>query len=312
MKLIKPALMFYKSYLEAINESKGLFPYATDSFFNPINEDLFVAMDNYEKGINLPSGYVPATFLWLIDKDEFIGVVNIRHHLTSSLLNFGGNIGYAIRHSKWNQGYGTFMLNEALKYCKNTLHLDKVMLTCHNENIASKKVIEKNGGILQDISNVIVDNKEINLRRYWIFLEKKPIRIVGVVIKDNKILCQREKDKTEYALPGGHLEANEGMIECLKREFIEEQGIKIDVNRLLWIENSCWNHQGHTIKSVNFYFLVSPNHNVIPDNQIDNLNILFEWLPVSTLDKYEIYPSFLKDELEKLYNGVKLFDISYN
>ena len=117
---------------------------------------IFKTFENYRIGKNLPYNYVATTYLWLVGRDEFIGEISIRHKLTNSLIRFGGNIGYGIRYSKWNNGFGTIMLAMALGYAKDVLRLKKVLITCYDDNIGSARVIEKNGGLLQDkIVNVI-------------------------------------------------------------------------------------------------------------------------------------------------------------
>ena len=90
--------------------------------------------------------------------------------LTDSLLRHGGHIGYGIRYSKWNFGYGTKMLALALKKAKQ-MGLEKVLITCNDDNIGSAKFIENNGGILQDIIKNVVDGKKIYTKRYWIELK---------------------------------------------------------------------------------------------------------------------------------------------
>ena len=118
--------------------------------------DIFKVFEDYMIGKNLPYNYVATTYLWLVGRDEFIGEISIRHKLTNSLIRFGGNIGYGIRYSKWNNGFGTIMLAMALGYAKDVLRLKKVLITCYDGNIGSARVIEKNGGLLQDkIVNVI-------------------------------------------------------------------------------------------------------------------------------------------------------------
>ena len=87
-----------------------------------------------------------------------------------SLLRYGGHIGYGIRYSKWNFGYGTKMLALALKKAKQ-MGLEKGLITCNDDNIGSAKVIENNGGILQDIIENVVDGKRIYTKRYWIELK---------------------------------------------------------------------------------------------------------------------------------------------
>ena len=101
--------------------------------------------------------------------EEFIGEISIRHNLTDSLLRYGGHIGYGIRYSKWNSGYGTKMLALALKKAKH-MGLNKVLITCDEDNIGSAKVIENNGGILENIIENIIEGKKIYTKRYWIEL----------------------------------------------------------------------------------------------------------------------------------------------
>ncbi|MCO4254079.1 GNAT family N-acetyltransferase [Pseudarthrobacter cellobiosi] len=44
-------------------------------------------------------GYVPCTYLWIVEGDTFLGSLAIRHELNDFLLNEGGHIGYSVRPS---------------------------------------------------------------------------------------------------------------------------------------------------------------------------------------------------------------------
>src|SRR5262245_333304 len=96
-----------------------------------------------------PVGYVPSTTLWWVDGLEYLGRIAVRHRLTPSLLEVGGHIGYDIRPSARGQGHATAMLRTALPVA---LHLDinPALLTCDADNAGSRKVIERNGGVLED------------------------------------------------------------------------------------------------------------------------------------------------------------------
>jgi predicted acetyltransferase len=96
-----------------------------------------------------PEGFVPVTNLWLADGDEFLGRIAIRHSLTPILLEAGGHIGYDIRPSARRKGYATAMLREALPIAFD-LGIDPALVTCDVDNIASRRVIERNGGVLED------------------------------------------------------------------------------------------------------------------------------------------------------------------
>lgn len=94
-------------------------------------------------------------------------MLNLRKEIKDNLLNYIGHIGYSIAPSKRRQGLGTIMLQLALIEVKN-LGLDRVLVTCTDDNIASAGVIENNGGVLE---NKCVDPGDQKLtRRYWIEL----------------------------------------------------------------------------------------------------------------------------------------------
>lgn len=142
----------------------------TYDFLDTTQSDIFKRIEDFRTGNNLPNGYVKATYLWLIENDEFIGEVSIRHSLTDSLLRFGGNIGYGVRYSLWNNGFGTKMLSMALVYAKKEIGLNKVLITCNDDNHGSARILEKNGGVLQDKIANTIDGVDRISRRYWISL----------------------------------------------------------------------------------------------------------------------------------------------
>ncbi|HSW48196.1 MAG TPA: GNAT family N-acetyltransferase [Candidatus Saccharimonadales bacterium] len=167
MKLIIPMLDYEKSYFQAVEEGKdetGITriesPKSSQSFQEFVNWKI-----NQSKGLDLPEGYVANTELWLIDKDEFIGFVNIRHSLTKHLLKVGGHIGYWIRPTKRHLGYGKEILRLSLIQIQK-LRIKKALVTCDDTNSASRKIIESNGGILENIIENGSENPK--KRRYWI------------------------------------------------------------------------------------------------------------------------------------------------
>lgn len=170
MQLVKPDKKYYESYVEAAEEYRihkvQIFP-----FLDTESMDIFETIKNYEAGVHLPAGWVPATYFWMVDENEFLGEICIRHELTEALLKFGGHIGYGVRYSKWNQGIGTEMLKRTLPYVREVLHLDKVLLTCNDDNCGSFHVIERNGGILWDKIENVIDGEKRLTRRYWITLD---------------------------------------------------------------------------------------------------------------------------------------------
>jgi predicted acetyltransferase len=112
-------------------------------------------------------GWVPDSVFWLVHGNTFIGRVNLRHRLTAQLRRRGGHIGYEIRPSMRRRGYGTQALALTLP-CARAIGLRRVLLTCDEDNVASRRVIEVNGGLLEGISQVRGWPKRVC--RYWIDL----------------------------------------------------------------------------------------------------------------------------------------------
>ncbi len=96
---------------------------------------------------------VPATHCWAIEGEEFAGRISIRHELNDALRRMGGHVGYDTVPSFRGRGVATEMLRLALPIARG-LGLAEVLLTCDDDNAASIRVIEKNGGALRGTGRV--------------------------------------------------------------------------------------------------------------------------------------------------------------
>lgn len=150
----------------------------------------------------------------------------------------------------------------------------------------------------------------------WLFIENNTIcdvRVVGVLLRDGKVLIQRDADGGEYALPGGHIHIGETLEEGLIREYAEETGAKIRCERMLWTEECFWEWNGRKAHNLAFYYLISLNPGSdIPDigefvPHKDNGNVVLGWLPAEEIPHVTIYPEFLKEEIFHLDDGIKHF-----
>ena len=125
-------------------------------------------MDILEKegqGIDLAPGRVPHSMLYGFVDNKIVGRVSVRHSLNEMLRKRGGNIGYAIAEPYRRTGYATEMVRQVFQYCRG-LGMDKIMITCAEENIPSWKIIEKFNGQLED--RVWDEEDQEMIRRYWI------------------------------------------------------------------------------------------------------------------------------------------------
>jgi predicted acetyltransferase len=113
----------------------------------------------------LPEDRVPCTYFWITDGGEFVGYLALRHRLNARLLEEGGHIGYSVRPSRRGEGHASRALALALAEAA-ALGLARVLITADDANVASWRVIERAGGVQEDIRG--------GMRRYWV--ETVPVR----------------------------------------------------------------------------------------------------------------------------------------
>ncbi|HDR0996831.1 GNAT family N-acetyltransferase [Pasteurella multocida] len=105
-----------------------------------------------------------STYLaWHTIENRMVGIIHLRHTLNDYLLQYAGNIGYSVHPQEWGKGYATQMLTLALEKT-DLLGIKEVMLSCDKDNIASSKVILKNGGYLESE----FERQGKIIQRYWI------------------------------------------------------------------------------------------------------------------------------------------------
>lgn len=113
-------------------------------------------------------GRVAATqYIALNDAGRLVGMIQLRHDLNEYLLNFGGHIGYSVRPSERRKGYASQMLARCLDEAR-ALGISRVLITCDTDNIGSRRVIEKAGGVLENTVDSPTTGKQT--LRFWVGL----------------------------------------------------------------------------------------------------------------------------------------------
>lgn len=124
-------------------------------------------VNSWPNGKCLPSTFVPGTYYVGVVADKIVGRLSFRHRLNDFLERIGGHIGYCVIPSQRGRGYAKNMLKQSLGFAK-AVGLDKVLVTCDTNNIASIRVIEANGGVFENTTNEL--ELIIQKNRYWINL----------------------------------------------------------------------------------------------------------------------------------------------
>lgn len=169
-QLIAPAARLHRQWLDARDDwgpgihQDGSGLHAEDDVDSPRGFQAFVDRLNAMAG-RAPEGFVPCTYRWIVEGDTVLGAIALRHELNDFLREAGGHIGYGVRPCARRRGLAGFALGEMLTEAR-TRGLDRVLITCSVTNEASRRTIERHGGVLEDIRDTDLGR----LRRYWIGL----------------------------------------------------------------------------------------------------------------------------------------------
>ncbi len=120
-----------------------------------------------EKPETCPPNLVTATLFVAVRKTDFgiVGMIDLRHRLNDFLAEYGGHIGYSVRPDERRKGYAKRMLALVLEEARGR-GISRVLITCDDDNVASARTIEANGGVFE--RTACLDGEV--LRRYWIEL----------------------------------------------------------------------------------------------------------------------------------------------
>jgi predicted acetyltransferase len=168
-EFIDPTLRLRTSFLAAAAEFRADRDYPVPWYVEDVDPQALVDPGAFEAYVvrvlgertqaGVRRGFVPMTTLWWADQERFLGRLAIRHRLTPALEQLGGHIGYDVRPGARRQGHATAMLAAALPIARS-LGITEALVMCDRTNVASRRVIEANGGRLIDITE--------HKRRYWV------------------------------------------------------------------------------------------------------------------------------------------------
>lgn len=169
--LVRPDVRYADSWIATVEDFGGVATMHGSGHWNlDLVEATHAGCETFTVGIlaaepSDPHGSrVASTYYWITDGDdsapgEVVGFLNLRHTLNDFLLEEGGHVGYSIRPARRREGHAGRALALAVRRA-GELGIDRVLVTCDDGNDASRRTIERSGGVLEDVRGI--------KRRYWI------------------------------------------------------------------------------------------------------------------------------------------------
>ena len=129
-------------------------------------------------------------------------------------------------------------------------------------------------------------------------------RVNGILIKEGKVLLSKLRDDTNWTTVGGKVTFGETTEDAILREFREEMGSPVSVDRLLGVVEHFFDFKGKTFHQYLFVYRLTDPYNAVPVferdcKMADNPNGICRWFPMDEVDTILIKPDclrrFLKD-----------------
>lgn len=142
-------------------------------------------------------------------------------------------------------------------------------------------------------------------------------RVGGVLIHNGKVLMQNAEGDTGYAFIGGHVAFGETTAETLVREFKEEIGADIKIEKLLMVSENFFPWDNRPCQQINLYYLISlkdetqipldRNFKAIDDLGNERIELNMCWIPLEDIPNKSIYPPQAKEYIMNLPNEIVYF-----
>ena len=132
-------------------------------------------------------------------------------------------------------------------------------------------------------------------------------RAAAIIIEDDCMLLVGNSNEDYLYSVGGGVHMNESSQDAVKREVFEETGVHYEIDRLAVVHENFFNENNGFLKNlecheISFYYLMKPKGNQeLFSNSYTRGGTKEEmyWIPISDLDKYKAFPTFLKSYLSE-------------
>ena len=123
-------------------------------------------------------------------------------------------------------------------------------------------------------------------------------RVAALIVRNKKLLAVKHTNLPgKFYTPGGAVNIHETSEEAIVREVYEEIGVKLEVERLAFINEEFFILDGKKFHQMTFYYLMQaePSLDITNGRPTDlGAEETLHWLSLDNLSDYNLVPRFLK------------------
>lgn len=134
-------------------------------------------------------------------------------------------------------------------------------------------------------------------------------RVVGICIKNNKFLLSRGREDNYWTFVGGKPKFGESTDETIVREYREEVGAKLEVDRLVTVIENFFELEGNKWHQYIFFYLLKDLNNELKEFEgekeiLDNERGVYKWFSFEELNSIATKPDCLSRIIENIPNEI--------
>ncbi len=132
-------------------------------------------------------------------------------------------------------------------------------------------------------------------------------RVSGAVIKENKIMLNRLKKDDFWTFVGGKVAFGESSEKAIVREFFEETGANVSVERLAACVENFFHFNAKQWHEILFFYILKDEKeelDVFEGERVikDSSNGIYRWFDLAELDRIKIQPECSQQIIRNLNN----------
>jgi predicted acetyltransferase len=244
LSLISPSCDLRESYLAAMREMPEQEVNASLSYLSLKISDVKSDFQSFVNRLlrlehSSDGGLVPAVTYWAVIDGNYVGRLSLRLFLNKMLSRMGGHVGYEVRPSERRKGYASELLRQAIDKAR-CFGLTRILVTCDETNIPSRRIIEKCGGeAIKPLDGEGVAPRKL---RYWIPTVRPSARLREPIALTLSYLDSREARRDlerdpywpKWDSPWWHMAtlSEMGLGHRIPHSFLEFMAERLDVHYL--------------------------------------------------------------------------------